>query len=107
MQGTVSVKLHSYNFFFPPLNSLENTITHRSEQEALREKLQNLEKKILVGGENLLEKADLQGQLLLQSAQELEQTMSQEQLLQQELQRKEVCGVLIFQFKMECIMATP
>ena len=62
----------------------------RSEQEALREKLQNLERKILVGGENLLEKADLQGQLLLQSAQELEQTMSQEQLLQQELQRKEV-----------------
>ncbi|XP_034248850.1 kinesin-like protein KIF3A isoform X2 [Thrips palmi] len=61
----------------------------RSEQEALREKLQNLEKKILVGGENLLEKADLQGQLLLKSAQELEQTMSQEQLLQQELQRKE------------------
>lgn len=62
----------------------------RSEQEALREKLQSLEKKILVGGENLLEKADLQGQLLLQSAQELEQTMSQEQQLKQELQRKEV-----------------
>ncbi|KAE8743646.1 hypothetical protein FOCC_FOCC010790 [Frankliniella occidentalis] len=61
----------------------------RSEQEALREKLQSLERKILVGGENLLEKADLQGQLLLQSAQELEQTMSQEQQLQQELQRKE------------------
>jgi len=62
----------------------------RSEQEALREKLKSLEKKILVGGENLLEKADIQGQLLMQSAQELQERATEEEQLRKELERREV-----------------
>lgn len=56
----------------------------------MREKLQNLEKKILVGGENLLEKAELQEQLLEASARELEQRRRKEEHLRQQLQQKEV-----------------
>jgi hypothetical protein len=62
----------------------------RNEHAALREKLQNLEKKILVGGENLLEKAEVQEQLLEASAHELEQRRCKEEQLRQALQQKEV-----------------
>nr|CAD7590921.1 unnamed protein product [Timema genevievae] len=61
----------------------------QTEHEELREKLSNLEKKILVGGENLLEKAQLQEQLLEASARELEQRKKREEQLRQELQEKE------------------
>nr|CAD7264094.1 unnamed protein product [Timema shepardi] len=61
----------------------------QTEHEELREKLSNLEKKILVGGENLLEKAQLQEQLLEASARELEQRKKREEQLRQELQQKE------------------
>lgn len=61
----------------------------QKEHETLREKLQNLEKKILVGGENLLEKAELQEQLLEASARELEQRRRKEEHLRQQLQQKE------------------
>lgn len=62
----------------------------RSEVNFLKEKLENLEKKIIVGGENLLEKAEEQEKLLEASAQELEQRMTREEQLQRELEVKEV-----------------
>jgi len=65
-------------------------LTSRNEHDALREKLQNLEKKILVGGENLLEKAEVQEQLLEASARELEERRRKEEQLRQALQQKEV-----------------
>jgi DNA mismatch repair ATPase MutS len=68
-------------------------LTFRNEHDALREKLQNLEKKILVGGENLLEKAEVQEQLLEASARELEQRRRKEEQLRQALQQKEVQSV--------------
>ncbi|KAJ9587101.1 hypothetical protein L9F63_028327 [Diploptera punctata] len=61
----------------------------RVERDALKEKLQSLEKKILVGGENLLEKAEVQEQLLEASARELEQRRRKEEQLRQALQQKE------------------
>lgn len=56
----------------------------------LKDKLDNLQKKILVGGENLLEKAEEQEKLLEASAKELEQRLTREEQLHQQLQEKEV-----------------
>ncbi|XP_011190469.1 kinesin-like protein KIF3A [Zeugodacus cucurbitae] len=61
----------------------------KSEQEQLRSKLMSLEGKILVGGENLLEKAQTQEMLLEQSLAELEEREQAEKALQQTLQQKE------------------
>ncbi|XP_005190818.1 kinesin-like protein KIF3A [Musca domestica] len=61
----------------------------KSEQEQLRNKLQSLEGKILVGGENLLEKAQTQEELLEQSLKELEEREKAEQMLRETLQQKE------------------
>lgn len=61
----------------------------RSEKEALREKMQNLQNKILVGGENLLEKAEAQEQLLAAAAVELEQRKSREEQLKKAIKLKE------------------
>ncbi|XP_061391666.1 kinesin-like protein KIF3A [Musca vetustissima] len=61
----------------------------KSEQEQLRNKLMSLEGKILVGGENLLEKAQTQEKLLEQSLKELEEREKAEQMLRETLQQKE------------------
>lgn len=61
----------------------------QSEKEALREKMQNLQNKILVGGENLLEKAEAQEQLLAAAAVELEQRKSREEQLKKAIEEKE------------------
>lgn len=61
----------------------------KSEQEQLLSKLQSLENKILVGGENLLEKAETQEQLLEASTAQLEQAAKNEQELKESLQKKE------------------
>ncbi|XP_070493117.1 kinesin-like protein KIF3A [Chironomus tepperi] len=61
----------------------------QTEQDMLRNKLQSLENKILIGGENLLEKAYQQEQLLEKSVAELEETNKKEQELQQTLQKIE------------------
>ncbi|XP_044741165.1 kinesin-like protein KIF3A [Chrysoperla carnea] len=53
----------------PHHDELNKTI---NEQAQIQEKLSKLEEKILVGGENLLEKAQIQEQLLEESAKELE-----------------------------------
>ena len=62
----------------------------RTEQETLRSKLQSLETKILVGGENLLEKAQTQEELLEKTIGELEKQEKNEQELKESLQKKEV-----------------
>ncbi|KAK2576842.1 hypothetical protein KPH14_005475 [Odynerus spinipes] len=61
----------------------------QSEKEALREKMQNLQNKILVGGENLLEKAEAQEHLLAAAAIELEQRKSREEQLKKAIEEKE------------------
>ena len=62
----------------------------RVEQEQLENKLAMMEKKIIVGGENLLEKAEEQEKLLEESAKELDERKVKERELKQALQDKEV-----------------
>lgn len=59
------------------------------EQEALKQRLQGLERKILVGGENLLEKAEEQERLLEESARELEERRRHEEQLRHAITQKE------------------
>ncbi|XP_055376838.1 kinesin-like protein KIF3A [Condylostylus longicornis] len=61
----------------------------KTEQEQLRAKLKSLETKILVGGENLLEKAQAQEKLLENSIAELEMREKTEEMLRETLQKKE------------------
>ncbi|CAK1554392.1 unnamed protein product [Leptosia nina] len=61
----------------------------KKQQEELKDKLQRLESKVLVGGENLLDKADTQRKLLEQASKELEQRKLIELRLQEDLQKKE------------------
>ncbi|XP_071449383.1 kinesin-like protein KIF3A isoform X2 [Hetaerina americana] len=61
----------------------------RNERSMLNEKLQSLEKKILVGGENLLEKAEEQERLLAMSQAELEERRLSERHLRSQLEEKE------------------
>ncbi|EDV40354.1 uncharacterized protein Dana_GF10467 [Drosophila ananassae] len=70
-------------------NEHQREIEHaKTEQEQLRNKLVSLEGKILVGGENLLEKAQTQEKLLEQSIAELEEREKSEEALKQTLQQK-------------------
>ncbi|KAL7292241.1 kinesin-like protein KIF3A [Trichogramma pretiosum] len=61
----------------------------QSQKALLREKIQNLQKKILVGGENLLEKAETQENLLAESAKELEERKRKEEELKKAIEEKE------------------
>lgn len=61
----------------------------KTEQESLLTKLQTLENKILVGGENFLEKADAQEKLLETSIAQLEEATKNELELKESLQKKE------------------
>ncbi|KAH0545725.1 kinesin-like protein KIF3A [Cotesia glomerata] len=61
----------------------------QNEKEVLREKMQNLQNKILVGGENLLEKAEVQERLLAASAIELDQRKKREEQLKKAIEEKE------------------
>lgn len=65
-------------------------IYSREEQDQLSNKLVALEKKIIVGGENLLEKAEEQERLLEESAKELETRKAKEEALRKALLEKEV-----------------
>ncbi|KAG1676987.1 Kinesin-like protein KIF3A [Nymphon striatum] len=60
----------------------------QDEHNALVHKLQSMEKKIIVGGENLLEKAEEQERLLQESALELEKRKQKEEELRAALQLK-------------------
>lgn len=61
----------------------------QTESEELKKKLENLEKKILVGGENLLEKVETQEQLLEAAAKELEERKAREEHLTNQIKQKE------------------
>ena len=61
--------------------SFQELSAAQAEQDAIRSKLAALEKKIIVGGENLLEKAEEQERLLEDSARELQETIKKEQIL--------------------------
>ncbi|GMT19509.1 hypothetical protein PFISCL1PPCAC_10806 [Pristionchus fissidentatus] len=60
----------------------------REEHESLRAKLGQIESKLIVGGENLLEKAEYQAQLLSESNEELEHAREQERRLKERLEAK-------------------
>ena len=62
----------------------------REEQKNLAEKLQQIEKKIIVGGENLLEKAEQQAKLLEQSEKEIEKQRERQAQIKQKLDEKAV-----------------
>lgn len=62
----------------------------REEQDVLENKLAAIQKKIIVGGENLLEKAEEQERMLEESARELEERKQKEDLLRKQLEEKEV-----------------
>lgn len=70
-------------------------MSSREEQDQLTNKLAALEKKIIVGGENLLEKAEEQERMLEESAKELEARKVKEEALRKALQEKEVGMVQI------------
>ncbi|KAK2163152.1 hypothetical protein LSH36_84g00051 [Paralvinella palmiformis] len=59
------------------------------EQKMLNQRLAAIEKKIIVGGENLLEKAEEQERLLEQSAKELEERRAKAEELRKALEEKE------------------
>ena len=62
----------------------------RDDQVQLQSRLAAIEKKIIVGGENLLEKAEEQEKLLEQSAKELDERKAKYERLQREVEEKEV-----------------
>lgn len=59
------------------------------EQDELKQRLQVIEKRIIVGGENLLEKAEEQERLLEESAKELEERKRKAEQLHKALEEKE------------------
>merc|ERR1712001_390549 len=59
------------------------------EHDTIKSKLMALEKKIIVGGENLLEKAQEQEKLLEESAKELEETVKKESEIRKAMEVKE------------------
>ena len=65
----------------------------RSEQAALQQKLSQIEKKIIVGGENLLEKAEEQEKLLEESAKELEERRQKAESLRKAVEEKEASDI--------------
>jgi hypothetical protein len=75
-------------FFFIFLISFSFVI--RKEQDDLQQKLKQLERKLIVGGENLLDKAEKQAVLLEESEQELATRAQNEEQLRKQLQQKEV-----------------
>ncbi|CEF63819.2 Kinesin-like protein at 64D [Strongyloides ratti] len=61
----------------------------RKEHNALKAKLHQIEKNLIIGGENLLEKAEIQAKLLEESNIELEQSRQSEEELRKVLKEKE------------------
>ena len=68
----------------------------REEEKRLRHKLAALESKVIVGGENLLERVEEQALLLEETQKELEDRKSKEAFLRQQLQEKEVLKINYF-----------
>uniref|UniRef100_A0A914P1H3 Uncharacterized protein n=1 Tax=Panagrolaimus davidi TaxID=227884 RepID=A0A914P1H3_9BILA len=61
----------------------------KEEHQKLAEKLANIEKKLIVGGENMLEKAEKQAQLLEESNRELEKAKNNENELRKRLESRQ------------------
>lgn len=61
----------------------------------IKNKLLQIEKKIIVGGENLLEKAEEQERLLEESAKELDRGTIKQMELRRQLEEKEVINLLL------------
>ena len=61
----------------------------QKEHDAAKAKLASLEKKIIIGGENLLEKAEEQERLLEESAKQLEDTVRSEAAIRKALRQRE------------------
>ncbi len=61
----------------------------QAEHDDMRRKLHALERKIIVGGENLLEKAEQQQKLLEESDRELQETIGREESVRRRLREKE------------------
>ncbi|CAL1294920.1 unnamed protein product [Larinioides sclopetarius] len=61
----------------------------KTDHDVLLQKLQGLEKQIIIGGENLLEKAQEQERLLEESSKELEERKKKEMELKKALEEKE------------------
>ena len=62
----------------------------REEQGLLENKLAAIQRKIIVGGENLMEKAEEQDRMLEESARELSERKEKEDQLRKQLEDKEV-----------------
>lgn len=86
--------LKHYGIFFFDVHTV-CVVSSREEQDQLTNKLAALEKKIIVGGENLLEKAEEQERMLEESAKELEARKVKEEALRKALLEKEVGVVQI------------
>lgn len=72
------------------IGSLTPTCLSRQEHQSLLEKLSALEKKVIVGGVDLLAKAEEQEKLLEESNMELEERRKRAEQLRKELEEKEV-----------------
>lgn len=68
----------------------------REEQRLLADKLAQMERKIIVGGENLLEKAELQAKLLEENEKKLEKQREKAEKIKADLQQKEVRSLNCF-----------
>lgn len=66
------------------------SFNYRQEHQSLLEKLSALEKKVIVGGVDLLAKAEEQEKLLEESNMELEERRKRAEQLRKELEEKEV-----------------
>lgn len=72
------------------MGSFTLTCLSRQEHQSLLEKLSALEKKVIVGGVDLLAKAEEQEKLLEESNMELEERRKRAEQLRKELEEKEV-----------------
>ena len=68
----------------------------RKNKDDLQQKLRMLKSKLIVGGENLHDKALRQAKMLEESEQELEKRAKNEEQLRKELQQKEVECIRVF-----------
>lgn len=71
------------------LDIIENPTSNLVIPNDVVERLKDLEAKIMVGGENLLEKAELQERLLAESEAELQERKTKELQLQSELEQRQ------------------
>ncbi|CAF0770762.1 unnamed protein product [Adineta steineri] len=71
------------------LREKQEELQTMKEQDDLAEKLRQLEKKLIVGGENLLDKAEKQAIFIEESEKELEKRVQNEEQLRKQLQQKE------------------